>query len=546
MKRLTTGLVAAGFTVASVLTATSAVATPARHPGPTKGHGGHHTPSYSPPPIDWAPACASRSLQAAGGRCGMLTVPLDYTRPNGEKIKIAVSEIKHKTSDAAAQGIMLVNPGGPGGSGLTLSRLGAYVPNGGGDPYDWIGFDPRGVGSSQPSLSCDGNYFPTNRPDYVPFTKTLVHFWWKKSAGYAKKCKQVGGNLLDHIKTTDTINDMESIRKAFDQKKINYYGFSYGTTIGQTYATLHPDRVRRMVMDGVTNPSDTPYTSNLNQDTAFEVTETKFFGWVAEHNDAYGLGTTTKQVRKLWFQMLDKSRQAAFDGQIGPDEWTDAFLGAGYYVYGWTDTADAFKAAVNGDYGPIEDLYAGANGAGPGSDNGFAIYLGTQCTDAKWPSSKSKIMKDNWRTYAKAPFETWANGWFNGPCRTWAGKADKASTKIDGAKAPPVLLIEETFDAATPFPGAIEVRKRFPKSVLIEGVNGTTHAGSLSGVSCTDNRIADYLLTGALDKRVKGNQSDVKCDPVPAPEPANAGARRLTAPQGLPSDLRDVITAAQR
>jgi hypothetical protein len=243
--------------------------------------------------------------------------------------------------------------------------------------------------------------------------------------------------------------------------------------------------------------------------------------------------------------MLDKSREAPFDGQIGPDEWTDAFLSAGYYVYGWTDTADAFKAAVNGDYGPVEDAYAGANGAGPGSDNGFAIYLGTQCTDAKWPSSKSRIMKDNWDYYAKAPFETWANGWFNGPCRTWAGKADKTSTRIDGSKVPPVLLIEETFDAATPFPGAIEVRKRFPKSVLIEGVNGTTHAGSLSGVACTDDRIADYLLTGKLDPRLRGNQSDVKCDPVPAPEPA-AAARQRTAARGMPADLRQVITTAQR
>ena len=408
MRRISTGLIGAAFVASTVLTAAGAASA-----SPASGGGGH-TPSYTPPPIAWAATCASASLNAAGARCGLLTVPLDYAKPNGEKIKIAVSQIKHKTSDAKAQGIMLVNPGGPGGSGLTLSRLGEFVPNGGGDPYDWIGFDPRGVGSSQPSLSCDGNYFPTNRPDYVPYSMALEKFWWAKSDGYAKKCKQVGGNLLNHLKTTDTINDMESIRKAFRQRQINYYGFSYGTTIAQTYATLHPDRVRRMVMDGVTNPSRSIYQSNLDQDAAFEVTENKFFGWIAQNNAAYGLGTTQRAVRNKWFAMLDRSRQAPFDGQIGPDEWTDAFLGAGYYVYGWEETAQAFKAAVDGDYGPVEAMYADANGSGPGSDNGFAIYLATQCTDQQWPKSKNKIMRDNWKMFAKAPFETWANAWFNG------------------------------------------------------------------------------------------------------------------------------------
>lgn len=555
MKKLVTGVLAAGFTVTSVLTATSAVAAPAHQAGSTKKPVPARASSYVPPPIDWDAKCASASLQRAGARCGKLTVPLDYAKPNGEKIKIALSEIKHKTSDRAAQGIMLVNPGGPGGSGLTLSRLQAFVPNGGGNPYDWIGFDPRGVGSSEPSLSCDGNYFPFNRPDYVPYTKTLEKFWLKKSKGYAKKCKRVGknlvakGSLLNHLKTTDNVNDMESIRKAFKQKQINYYGFSYGTTIGQTYATLHPKRVRRMVMDGVTNPARSIYKSNLDQDVAFEKTENIFFTWVAKYDNIYHLGTTGKKVRKVWTKMLDKSRQAPFDGKVGPDEWTDAFLGAGYYVYGWEETAAAFVAAVNGDYGPVEQLYIDANGApGPGSDNGFAIYLGTQCTDEPWPSSYRKIRRDNYRIYAKAPFETWANAWFNGPCKDWAGKAAKKKTEIDGSKVAPVLLIEETFDAATPFPGALEVRKRFPKSVLIEGVNGSTHAGSLSGVSCTDDRIADYLLYGSLDKRVRGNQSDVKCPPVPQPVPTVAARSQLRKATGasMPSDLRKVIASSRQ
>ena len=96
---------------------------------------------------------------------------------------------------------------------------------------------------------------------------------------------------------------------------------------------------------------------------------------------------------------------------------------------------------------------------------------------------------------AGAPFETWGNAWYNAPCRTWAGKAGKPVT-VTGEKAPPILLLSETLDAATPFAGSLEVRKRFPRAALIEGVGGTTHAGSLFGNACVDNAIADYLATG--------------------------------------------------
>ena len=103
----------------------------------------------------------------------MLVVPLDYARPTGEKIKLAVSRLKHTTPDSQYQGITLVNPGGPGGSGLVYSVFQQFIPNDAGLSYGWIGFDPRGVGSSQPSLTCDGNYFGNNRPCYVPVTQHI-------------------------------------------------------------------------------------------------------------------------------------------------------------------------------------------------------------------------------------------------------------------------------------------------------------------------------------------------------------------------------------
>ena len=248
MRRLLTAAVVIGLAAGGAVASAPAQATPAR------GESG-----YTPAPIAWG-TCESPGLQRRGAQCGMLTVPLDYRRPRGTKIKLAISRILHKSPAADYQGIMLTNPGGPGGSGLTLSVLGEYVPDNVGSEYDWIGFDPRGVGSSEPSLSCDGNLTTQyNRPYYVPVTRSLEKQWLARSKQYAQACAKAGGELLDHVKTTDTIADMESIRKALGAKQLNFYGFSYGTYLGQVYSTLHPERVRRMVLDGNVDPRDVWY-----------------------------------------------------------------------------------------------------------------------------------------------------------------------------------------------------------------------------------------------------------------------------------------------
>ncbi|PRY25767.1 alpha/beta hydrolase [Pseudosporangium ferrugineum] len=509
----------------------SAVLSPAQaHPG-----GG-----YTPPPIAWG-TCESAGLQARGAQCGFLTVPLDYARPGGTKIKLAVSRIKHKSSEADYQGVMLTNPGGPGGSGLTLSVLGEYVPGGVGGDYDWIGFDPRGVGSSQPSLTCDPEYAGYNRPYFVPVNRQLENAWLTKTAKYAKACDRAGGALLDHVKTTDSVADMESIRKALGAEKINFYGFSYGTYLGQVYATLHPDKVRRMVFDGNVDPRRVWYAANLDQDVAFDKNMDTYFAWVARYDSLYHLGKSGKTVKQKYYATLQKLRKAPAGGLIGPDEWNDIFVSAGYYVFDWTVIAQAFSGWVNdGDAELLLALYPEAGD--PGADNGYAMYLATQCTDVQWPLSWTKWKYDNWRVYAKAPFITWNNAWFNAPCRTWGGKVGKPVT-VNGKKAPPILLIGETNDAATPYTGSLEVRKRFPRSVLVEGVGGTTHSGSLNGVACTDDTIAAYLDTGALPERVPGNRSDKQCVPVPAPDPTAAAARSLSTSGAVDrAELRDLVT----
>jgi pimeloyl-ACP methyl ester carboxylesterase len=471
----------------------------------------------TPPPITWS-ACTDI---AATAQCGFLTVPLDYNHPAGAKIQLAVSRIPHTVAANKYQGVMLVNPGGPGGSGLGLSILGQFVPNHAGDAYDWIGFDPRGVGSSVPSLSCKPNYFHNDRPNYIPTSQSLVNTWLTMTKNYAIACGNAQPALLQHMKTTDSAKDMESIRLALGVQKINYYGFSYGTYLGQVYSTLYPTRVRRMVLDSNVDPRRVWYGANLDQDTAFDRNINIWFGWLAKYNNVYHLGATQKAVHDLWYAQLAALTKNPAGGKLGPDEWTDAFLFAGYYQSTWTDLGSTFAAWVHQhDLNAVLAAFKDADG--PGDDNGYAVYDAVQCTDVQWPQSWAKWQKDNSAIYQQAPFETWSNAWYNAPCLNWPAKPG-TPVKIDGSKVSSALLVDETLDAATPYTGSLEVRRLYPHSALLALPGGTSHANSLFGDACEDNTIARYLADGTLPPRRAGNNTaDAFCAPLPQPVPTSA------------------------
>jgi pimeloyl-ACP methyl ester carboxylesterase len=512
MKKLSVlGLVAGAALVAAGITPVAIAAAPSRAAS-----------------IAWGD-CQSSGLKNAGAQCGLLSVALDYAKPNGAKIKLAVSRIKHTVPDSQAQGVMLVNPGGPGASGLGLATLGSDVPNGAGDYYDWIGFDPRGVGSSQPAVSCDNNYFDFNRPPYIPVQPTDLHAWLARTKGYDAACAKNNGPILQHLTTVDSAKDMDSIRAALGAKQINYFGFSYGTYLGQVYSTLYPSHVRRMVLDSNVDPRNVWYQANLDQDIAFEKNINIWFGWLAKYDSVYHLGNTASKVKTLFYKTEAQLTFHPADGKIGGDEWVDIFLYAGYYQSTWTDLGNAFAGYIHdNDVANLEDEYVNAQGLG--DDNGFAMYNAVQCTDVQWPTKWSTWSHDNWQTFAKAPFETWGNAWFNAPCLYWPAAAHaKQPMKIDGRQVKSALLIDETLDAATPFEGSLEVRKLFPHSSLLALPGGTSHANSLYGNACEDDQIAAYLANGTLPARKPGNGPDTTCAPLPIPVP-DAAANRSAAP----------------
>lgn len=514
MKKLAITAAAAGAgLVALALVPTVAQARPAQ---PAK-------PAAS---LSWS-ACTDPGLE--GLECSNLQVPLDHSKPNGQKITLALSRVKH-TGTTGFQGDLLVNPGGPGGTGRDFApRVAGGLPDSLKATYDVIGFDPRGVGGSSPSLSCDPSYFAPVRPDYVPTSKALETTQLKKAAGYAKACGQKYGSLLQHMKTTDAVQDMDDIRVALGQKQINYYGASYGTYLGSVYATVYPSHVRRMVLDSNVKPSDVWYDANLQQDKAFEGNINALFAWIAKYDSVYHVGTTQQAVRSYFLNLREQLAKTPIQGTVGGDELIDTYLVAGYIDLGayWPYLANALSKYKAGNAQPLVDAY-NLLGATP-DDNGYVVYNAVQCSDTQWPTSWNKWRHDNAKLYAEGyQIETWGNAWYNAPCLTWPAKAGKPVDVGHAKGIPPVLLFQATNDAATPFPGGVEMNQRLKGSRLVIEDGGRTHGVVERGNACIDDKFAAFLTDGTLPA------NRTHCDRLPEPVPpsgAAATAKAAAAPQ---------------
>ncbi len=493
--------------------------------------------------VTWT-GCTNPELAYYELQCATLAVPLDHDNPTGPKITLALTRKQHT---ATYKGVLLVNPGGPGGSGLIFPALSDYVPGNVGASYDWIGFDPRGVGASTPSLHCNRNHFSFNRPNYVPRKPWIRRHWLRKSSSYSAACANTAAKraLLPHLTTLDTVRDMEAIRQALGEEKISYYGFSYGTYLGQVYATRYPTRVGRFVLDGVVNPSRVWYAANVDQNRAFDANMKVYWRYLAAHPGAFHLGKRWRAIKRGYYRTLRRlDRRPAAGRRLGPDELADAMLSAGYYVYDWAGLGQDYSALVRRKRGAA--MLARYRSEQMGDDNGFAMYNAVQCSDVAWPGL-ARTMADSRAVHRRAPFLTWGNTWYNAPCLTWRAPRHAKLGVSGKAVTAKMLLISETRDAATPYSGALAVRNLFPSAALVAGVGGTTHSSSLSGVACVDNSVANYLRTGIVPTRLAGTRADRSC---PRLLPTGRSTARGLGPEGprdpMSPTLRRALMEAQR
>ncbi|MEW2166712.1 alpha/beta hydrolase [Streptomyces sp. NPDC007084] len=449
-------------------------------------------------------------------QCGTVTVPLDYARPDGKRIKLTVSRVKATGKDAGnpkrkvpRQGALVYNPGGPGASGMYFPLIG-FLPEWKpiGAAYDLVGYAPRGVDRSAP-LSCqDPKRFlkaPSQSPTFP--SESYKRERIAEAKAYARGCAQRAGEALRHYTSLNNARDLDVLRAGLGERGLTFMGASYGTYFGALYATLFPSHVRRMVFDSAVNPDPRQiwYRNNLDQSAAFEGRWRDFRAWIARHDDVYGLGNTPEEVLHSYEKARAQLAAAPAGGKVGPAQLQGAFLEAGYYDDYWPQRALALSAYLKGDPKPLVQIAGPHPEAAAEQENGTAVYTAVECNDAPWPTDWRTWDRDNTRLARVAPFETWDNVWMNLPCAYWPVPRQRPlDVRTLPGELPPTLILAAERDAATPYKGAKELRRRLWGSVLVTENGAGTHGIGGGPNQCVNGYLNAYLLEGRLPGRNAG------------------------------------------
>ncbi|WP_335937965.1 alpha/beta hydrolase [Streptomyces sp. PTD5-9] len=510
-------LFAVGATVAGLVTAAPPPATADAGPRPATA------------PLRWT-ACGTDAYPRL--ECASVSTPLDHDDPSGRRITLALSRIPHTAK--TFQGPLLVNPGGPGGSGLSMAGfVAASLPKAVAAQYDVIGFDPRGVGKSRPALDCVPGFFAPTRPDSVPGAPGVERANRDRARSFAEACGEKYPDLLPHMDTVGAARDLDVIRRAVGASRLNYFGYSYGTYLGAVYAKLFPERVRRMVLDSNVDPEGVWYEDNIGQNYAFDARHKAFAAWVAKHDSAYGLGDDPARVERAWYAMRAAVARRPAGGKVGASELEDAFLPGGYYNGYWPRLAEAFAAYTHDhDEKALVKAYQRFGAVDAEGDNGYSVYTAVQCRDTSWPRRWNTWRNDSLRVGAKAPFFTWNNTWYNAPCADWPVEPLNP-VRVSNRSLPPVLLFQATEDAATPYQGGVTMHRMLRGSSLVVEQGGGNHGITLSDNDCLDTYLADYLAKGAVPRGRGGRPGvDAVCAKSPDPTPVTGLAAKAASAAG--------------
>ncbi|MFE9405227.1 alpha/beta hydrolase [Streptomyces sp. NPDC006530] len=462
-------------------------------------------------------------------QCGTVEVPLDYTHPTGRQIALTVSRVKATGKPAQRQGALVFNPGGPGASSM-------YFPMVAGLPtwkrlagaYDLVGYSPRGVARSAP-LSCqdpaDFAKAPTDAPRHPSESYKMERI--AQAQAYAEGCERNAGQALRFYTTLNNTRDLDVLRAALGEKKLTFMGSSYGTYFGAVYATLFPSHVRRMVFDSAVDPDPDQiwYRNNLAQSRAFEGRWEDFRTWVAKHDAVYHLGGTAQEVLESYERVRAALTRRPAGGTVGPAQLQAAFLKAGYYDDYWSSRASALSEYLKGNERPLVQQAAPRPESASDDENGNAVYTAVECNDAPWPTDFATWDRDNSELARTAPFETWDNVWMNLPCAYWPAPRQKpVDVGVQPGALPPTLILAAERDAATPYPGALELQRRLPGSALITEKDAGTHGIAGGANACVNGYVEDYLLNGRTPVR------RAACAPHREPNPVSLDERTAHRP----------------
>jgi pimeloyl-ACP methyl ester carboxylesterase len=505
---------AVALVLAVVLVAAAGVSVGHRLSGPASGSGptpvvpSGGPPATQPPSPALAPYYSQKLTWSdcnGGDRCARLTVPLDYRRPAGPTLRLAVLSVPASGSKI---GSLVVNPGGPGVPGTSRAAEGAA---GFGDPllqhFDIVGFDPRGTGASSP-VDClsDSQLNHYLAVDPQPSTPAELRAFRAAQQSLARGCSRLSGALASHISTVESARDMDILRAALGDSRLNYLGSSYGTELGATYAQLFPDRVGRFVLDGAVDPTLTMRQSSLQQAAGFQQAFEAYAESCVSSDIGCFLGKSVPAVEQTVTALLDRIAAHPLPAGNGRELTVgDAVYGITYPLYSraaWILLSSALRAALQGDGSQLmrlADLYAARNADGTFQNNTMEAFFAISCLDDPHGLPYRKV-PSQFPTFEKAsPLFGKVFAWGLTSCDGFTPRSDQRRPTIHARGAAPIVVIGTSRDPATPYHWAVDLAHQLDSGILVTRI-GDGHTAYHTGNACIDHAVESYLVSGVVPK----------------------------------------------
>ncbi|WP_183099992.1 alpha/beta hydrolase [Nocardioides pelophilus] len=440
--------------------------------------------------------------EACGGnQCGVLEVPLDYADPTGDTIEIAL-EMAPATGDRI--GSMVVNPGGPGAPGTsTAEDADFYFAPDLRARFDIVGFDPRGTGDSSPVdcfsdaeldayIAADPD--PDNRREVRDFVEVQEDFW--------EGCEEKSGDLGSHVSTIEAARDMDVLRAVLGEEKLPYFGFSYGTRLGATYAELFPENVGRFVLDGAVDPSLPTLEGSLSQAEGFETALRAYLENCVDGGDCFlgdsvdeGLRTISDLLAEIDAEPLPTSDER--DLTVG-----NAFYGLVTPLYSednWPYLDQGLEEALagNGDTLLLLSDFYGSRENDTYTDNSLEAISVINCLDDPWSIAVDEVPTYFDEFEEASPTFGAVFAWSLVSCHGTPFETTEPEIEIDADGADPIVVIGTTRDPATPYEEAVAMAEQLVPGVLLSR-DGDGHTAYNKGNACIDDAVHAYFIDGTV------------------------------------------------
>ncbi|WP_112471026.1 alpha/beta hydrolase [Streptomyces triticisoli] len=449
--------------------------------------------------LDWGRCKATAGSPAPGGgwQCATLKAPLDWSRPDGETIGLALIRAG---ATGERTGSLLFNFGGPGGSGVDTMPSYDSVVGTLRQRYDLVSWDPRGVGRSE-GVRCRGDrqIQAAEAIDATPDTPAEERAYFQDAADFGQGCEKAAGKLLAHVSTTDTARDMDLMRHVLGDARMHYFGFSYGTELGGVYAHLFPRRVGRLVLDAVVDPTADSVGHARNQARGFQR---------ALDNYLKSTGQDPEQGSRKIAGLLGRIDAKPLPTSSGRKlTQTSALTGIVLPLYNkssWPALTGALTTAEQGDGSALLALADAYNERDSSGRYGTSTHAqrAISCLDAKQrptPEQARKLLPEFEKiSPVFGAFLAWDTaGW----CHDWPVAGQYDTPRVSAPGAAPILLIGNTGDPATPYEGARRMADELGKGVGVELTwRGEGHGAYGNGSDCVDSTVNAYLLHGTVPK----------------------------------------------